>query len=66
MFDAIVQEIGDPPSDGLFPPLVNTIEARHKVRKIIETRFPGLSVLCYQELPTDLSVAVIARISFQR
>jgi type III secretion protein V len=44
--------------------LLTTFEVRRRLRKAIERDFPKLAVLSYQELPPDLNIQTIARISW--
>jgi len=44
--------------------LLTGMEIRRTVRKLIETSFPNLAVLSYQELSPDLNIQPIARISW--
>lgn len=64
LFDAIALEIGKLQPNTQIPPLLTIIEVRSRLRRLIQTRFPGLPVLCYQELSPDLGLTAIARISF--
>lgn len=59
---AIDQEISSLPPSSQSPALLTTIEVRSELRKLIETRFPRVPVLCYQELSPNLNIQPIARI----
>src|SRR5262249_52429784 len=45
------------------PALLTTIEVRSALRQLIQTRFPHLPVLCYQELSPDSNIQPLARIA---
>jgi type III secretion protein V len=45
--------------------LLTSVEIRRHVRKMVEHRFPSLSVLSYQELTGDIKVQVISRVPLQ-
>ncbi len=50
-------------SSNNFYPVLTTIEVRKKCKRIIEKRFPDLSVLCYQELAPQTNITAVSRIS---
>ncbi|MFX1533223.1 MAG: FHIPEP family type III secretion protein [Promethearchaeota archaeon] len=46
------------------PVILTTLEARKKLKRLIEKEFPRLMVVCYEELPPDLYIQPIGRISW--
>ncbi|MEP6512802.1 MAG: FHIPEP family type III secretion protein [Parafilimonas sp.] len=46
-----------------FYPVLTTVEVRKKCKRIIEKRFPDLSVLCYQELAPQTNITAVSRIT---
>jgi type III secretory pathway component EscV/tetratricopeptide (TPR) repeat protein len=60
---AIRGEVENLPPSAVSPVLLTTFEIRRALRKLIEHEFPGLAVLCYQDLSPDINVQPIARIS---
>ena len=47
------------------PVVITDMELRRYVRKMVEVEFPALSVLSYQELPPELDVRPVGRISMR-
>ena len=64
LMGAISEEVGSLPPTAQTPVLLTSMEIRRAVRKLIETSFPNLAVLSYQELSPDLNIQPIARISW--
>jgi type III secretion protein V len=60
---AISKQVGTLPSNSQLPALLTTIEVRSSLRRLVQSRFPYLSVLCYQELSPDVSIQPFARIA---
>jgi hypothetical protein len=60
---AIDREVRTPLRSPLRPVLLTAVELRSPLRRLIETRFPGLPVLCYQELSTDSNFQPVGRIT---
>ncbi|MFX1250040.1 MAG: FHIPEP family type III secretion protein [Promethearchaeota archaeon] len=55
------------PSDmvtGNNPVILTTLEARKKLKRLIEKEFPRFMVICYEELPPDFNIQPIGRISW--
>ncbi|RTE87898.1 EscV/YscV/HrcV family type III secretion system export apparatus protein [Bradyrhizobium sp. LVM 105] len=65
IIDAIREAIGDLNQPPHKPVLLTSIDVRRYVRKIIETDLNELPVLSYQELPPDISIQPLGRISLQ-
>jgi type III secretion protein V len=66
VLDAIRREIGTtPPHAAQQPVLITDMELRRFVRKMTELEFPQLAVISYQELPPELNVQPLARISLR-
>jgi type III secretory pathway component EscV/Tfp pilus assembly protein PilF len=61
---AVRHEVGSLPPTAQNPVLLTTMDIRRTVRKLIETDFPNLAVLSYQELSLEMSIQPIARISW--
>jgi type III secretory pathway component EscV len=64
MVAAIRQEVGLQPSTVQTPTILTTILVRRFLRRLIETDFPWLPVLSYQELSPNTNIQPIARIRF--
>ncbi|MGY4403854.1 type III secretion protein V [Bradyrhizobium sp. USDA 3315] len=65
IIDAIREAIGDLNQQPHKPVLLISMDIRRYVRKIIETDLYELPVLSYQELPPDISIQPLGRISLQ-
>ncbi|WP_429033824.1 MULTISPECIES: type III secretion system export apparatus subunit SctV [unclassified Bradyrhizobium] len=65
IIDAIREAIGNLNQQPHKPVLLTSMDIRRYVRKIIETDLYGLPVLSYQELPHDISIQPLGRISLQ-
>ncbi len=61
---AISEEVGGLPPTAQTPVLLTSMDIRRTLRKLIETSFPNLAVLSFQELSPDLNIQPIARISW--
>lgn len=68
LIEAVGKEIASHPfPPGARPPVILTIaEIRRYFRKIIETEFPQLSVVSYQELAENLRIQPIARVGLPK
>jgi hypothetical protein len=60
---AIAKEVSNLPLSAPSPPILTTIDLRSLIHEVIQTRFPGLPVLCYQELSPDSKVQRLATIA---
>lgn len=65
IIDAIRETIGNLNQQPHKPVLLASMDIRRYVRKVIETDFYELPVLSYQELPPDISIQPLGRISLQ-
>lgn len=65
IIDAIREAIGDLNQQPHKPVLLTSMDIRRYLRKVIETDFYGLPVLSYQELPPEISIQPLGRISLQ-
>ncbi|RZN15022.1 MULTISPECIES: type III secretion system export apparatus subunit SctV [unclassified Bradyrhizobium] len=65
IIDAIREAIGNLTQQPHKPVLLASMDIRQYVRKVIETDFYELPVLSYQELPPDISIQPLGRISLQ-
>jgi type III secretion protein V len=63
VFAAIAREVRSPLSSPLRPVLLTSVELRSPLRRLIQTRFPHLPVLCFQELSPDSSIQPIGKIT---
>lgn len=61
---AIFYELGDVPLASRNAVVLTTLEVRKKLKNLIEREFPKLTVLCYQELDSDLNIQPVSRISY--
>jgi type III secretion protein V len=62
---ALRGEIGRVAPTAQKPIVITDMELRRFVRKMVELEFPTLSVLSYQELPPELNVQPVSRISLR-
>jgi type III secretion protein V len=62
---ALRREVSRIPPTGQKPVIITDMELRRFVRKMVELEFPQLSVLSYQELPPELNIQPVARISLR-
>jgi type III secretion protein V len=62
---AIRREIGTPPPSAQQPIIVTDVELRRYVKRMVDTEFPNLVVLSYQELTADINIQPIGRITMQ-
>ncbi len=65
ILDAIRSEAGSRPPGAQKPVIVTDLELRRFVRKMVELEFPKMAVLSYQELPPELNVQPVGRISLR-
>lgn len=65
IIDAIREAIGNLNQQPHKPVLLASTDIRRYLRKVIETDFYELPVLSYQELPPDISIQPLGRISLQ-
>ena len=56
VMDAATAQVGDLPPTAQAPVVLTDIEIRRFVKKLLEFRFPDISVLSYDQLTTDISV----------
>ena len=54
------------PAQGLPTVLLATMETRRFLRRVLAERYPRLSVLSYAELPADVQIQAVARISLPK
>ena len=65
IMEAIRKEIVYLPANAQQPVIVTDIEIRRYVKKLIDVEFPQVTVLSYQELPPELNIQPVGRISLQ-
>ena len=56
-------EVGNLPPTAQMPVILTTMEIRHRLRREIQSEFPYIAVLSYQELSPDMNIQPIARLS---
>jgi hypothetical protein len=61
---AVGAELGELPSTSAKPVVLTTLDVRKSLWKLLRSEFSNLSVLSYQELPPDINVQPVARISW--
>jgi type III secretion protein V len=62
---AVEAEIGNLPPAAQTPIILTTISVRPHIKKLLESAYPQLAVLSYQELSPEMNIQPIARISLQ-
>jgi type III secretory pathway component EscV len=60
--NAVRDEVGNLPVTAQNPVILTTMDIRYRLRKEIQSEFPYLAVLSYQELSPDMNIQPIARI----
>jgi type III secretion protein V len=65
ILDVIRREVVNPPHGAQKPVIITDMELRRFVRKMVELEFPTLAVISYQELPPELNVQPVGRITFR-
>ena len=63
ILDALWAELANVPSDTLAPAIMTSVAARRVLRDVIAGELPWVPVLCPQEIPAEVRVEDIARIS---
>ena len=66
ILSAFRQELANLSPSAQKPVAITDMELRRFVRKMVELEFPQLAVLSYQELPPELNVQPVARISMRQ
>lgn len=61
--DAVREELGDLPPTAQMPVILTSAVFRAFLRRIVAAEFPRLAVLCYEELPPELNIQPLARLS---
>src|SRR5262249_34556552 len=61
--DALAREIAELPGTAFLPVVLSAAHARRGLREAIRMSFPRLPVMTYAELPPDINVQPVARIS---
>jgi len=62
ILDALKAELAYLPSTAQRPVILTMVNIRPHMLEIIASEFPHISVLCYEELPSDLNIQPVARI----
>jgi type III secretory pathway component EscV/Tfp pilus assembly protein PilF len=63
---AVKSELQSLPATAQNPVILTTTDIRRTVKRLIESDFPSLAVLSYQELSPDVSIQPMARISLSK
>ena len=66
LHEAVERETGSLRKGGPQPVILTAAQVRRKLWELLHEEFPPLGVLSYQELPPDLSIQPIARITLQQ
>lgn len=61
---AVKSELQSLPATSQNPVILTTPDIRRTVKRVVESVFPGLAVLSYQELSPDMSIQPIGRITW--
>ena len=61
---ALRSQLGDSSHLSQKPVILTSVDVRKRLRQLIAPEFPDLAVLSYQELPADLNVQPMARVSW--
>jgi type III secretion protein V len=66
ILDAFRKSLGDVKRSGIKPIVLTQMEVRYFVKRLLEFEFPQVSVLSFQELPSELQIQPVGRIVMQR